>query len=340
MVSMFQRFWNGLWNSKPSAGPASFPGLPQAWQSSAQPARLGYPPSFPALPADERMERTQLFDPALQQYSRGFRLGEPTFLDPEIGRRWFAARRRVMDHLVQVIGESDWKNSLVLRGSYLLKHWLGDVAREPGDLDWVIRPVQQSWFSLSDWGVFNGLTNVILQRRQVPGTEIRIEGIVTDEIWAYDRVPGRRLVLTWQAEDLPLGTSQMDFSLNDQMWHMPVETTLVLPEGRNTTVWTATPELSLAWKLLWLGTDMYPQGKDLYDATLLAENYKLPSDLVLLTMKKVLDENGRWEFTEQYLSEWSFQWDDFKQDYPGIQGTEQEWLQRLIVAIKPSFAAL
>ena len=30
--------------------------------------------------------------------------------------------------------------------------------------------------------------------------------------------------------------------------------------------------LALAWKLLWLATDTYPQGKDLYDAVLLAEN--------------------------------------------------------------------
>ncbi|MDB5338803.1 MAG: hypothetical protein JWN70_4422 [Planctomycetaceae bacterium] len=340
MGSVFQRFWNALWNSQPSGATASIPGLPQAGEASAQPERLGYPPSFPALPADERVERSQLFDPALQKYSRGFRLGEPTFLDPEIGHRWFAARRRVMDHLVQVIGESDWKNSLVLRGSYLLKHWLGDVAREPKDLDWVIRPVQPSWLSLSDWGVFKGLTALILQRRQLPGSEIRIESIVNDEIWAYDRVPGRRMVLTWQAEDLPLGTSQMDFSLNDQMWHAPVETTLTLPEGRSTTVWIASPELSLAWKLLWLGTDTYPQGKDLYDATLLAEHYKLPSDLVLLTMKAVIDGNGRWEFTEEHLDDWFFQWEDFKKDYPGIQGTEEEWLKRLLVAIKPAFVAL
>ncbi|MFG2526860.1 hypothetical protein [Streptomyces sp. NPDC048516] len=38
--------------------------------------------------------------------------------------------------------------------------------------------------------------------------------------------------------------------------------------------------LSLAWKVLWLVSDLHPEGKDLYDALLLAESTELPSALL------------------------------------------------------------
>ena len=38
--------------------------------------------------------------------------------------------------------------------------------------------------------------------------------------------------------------------------------------------------MSLAWKLLWLHSDMHPRGKDLYDAMLLAESTSMPPGLL------------------------------------------------------------
>lgn len=46
-------------------------------------------------------------------------------------------------------------------------------------------------------------------------------------------------------------------------------------DGPAALVLAVTPELSLAWKVQWLITDMYPQAKDLYDAVLLAERTPL-----------------------------------------------------------------
>ncbi|PYC74957.1 hypothetical protein C7C45_03455 [Micromonospora arborensis] len=46
---------------------------------------------------------------------------------------------------------------------------------------------------------------------------------------------------------------------------------LILPDV-DKPVLAAPAPLALAWKLLWLATDRYPQGKDLYDAALLAEH--------------------------------------------------------------------
>ena len=52
----------------------------------------------------------------------------------------------------------------------------------------------------------------------------------------------------------------------------PVVTPIPHAEGPPSQLRTATRELSVAWKLLWLETDSNPQAKDLYDAVLLAEH--------------------------------------------------------------------
>jgi hypothetical protein len=90
---------------------------------------------------DPRMQRPQIFDPALWHFShRAFRLGDPVFQDPEIAQRWLEARQKVIEHILLSIYNSQWHWPLVLRGSLLLKAWLGDTAREPNDIDWVFRP--------------------------------------------------------------------------------------------------------------------------------------------------------------------------------------------------------
>src|SRR6185503_14258157 len=94
---------------------------------------------------------------------------------------------------------------------------------------------------------------------------------VSDDIWTYDRVPGRRLLLPWKADDLS-GWVQLDFVFHE---HLPVapEPAAVPAAGRpSALLLAATPELSLAWKIMWLVTDAHPQGKDLYDAVLPAEH--------------------------------------------------------------------
>lgn len=55
-------------------------------------------------------------------------------------------------------------------------------------------------------------------------------------------------------------------------------------------MWVASDEESLAWKLLWLYSDIHPQGKDLYDAVLLAERTALQTSL----LKTVLQDADSW----------------------------------------------
>lgn len=83
----------------------------------------------------------------------------------------------------------------------------------------------------------------------------------------------------------------------------------------------ATRELSLAWKLVWQAGDMYPQGKDLYDAVLLAESCALPYPLLAEAFRFQTD------------------WAAFHKEYPGIPGSAESYADRLLKALAPTFAA-
>ena len=110
-----------------------------------------------------------------------------------------------------------------------------------------------------------------------------------------------------------------------------------LKNGERAELWAAAPELSLAWKILWLETDMYPQGKDLYDATLLAEQFRLPRDLLV----RVLQPSARGSqaaFGPACIRGWEVDWEDFQREYPTVPGTASDWQERLVRALEPTFA--
>lgn len=48
--------------------------------------------------------------------------------------------RSAIDHILTLVGGSPLADVLVLRGSVTMLAWAGPLAREPGDLDWVVRP--------------------------------------------------------------------------------------------------------------------------------------------------------------------------------------------------------
>ncbi len=203
----------------------------------------------------------RVFDPALKQYPSAYRAGEPQFTDVREGRRWREARRAALEQLVRAVAASLWSDRLVLRGSMLLKAWYGEAAREPGDLDFVVTPSTWMLDDSETAEMFAGIA------RAAEHGEVAIDAAaaVTDDIWTYERVPGRRLVLPWHADGLPSGSVQLDFTFNETL-PLPPEPTRVA----GAEVQAATPALSLAWKLQWLLNDLYPQAKDLYDAVLLA----------------------------------------------------------------------
>ncbi|MEU4212443.1 nucleotidyl transferase AbiEii/AbiGii toxin family protein [Streptomyces sp. NPDC026206] len=288
-----------------------------------------------------------VFDPSAGHHAMGMRLSEPRFADARTGEAWFEARRQALEHVLEAIAGSEWAGHLVLRGSMLLKAWFGDAAREPGDLDFVVVP--------DSWGLADDRTDAMLdgiaraaEVASCEGGAVRIDaaGAVSDAIWTYDRVPGRRLVLPWApgAEGLPPGTVQLDFVFNEPLPvpAAPTEIPRRRPGHRPLVLRAATPELSLAWKLLWLVTDMYPEAKDLYDAVLLAESTHLSYDLLhplLVASEEYPRDSGSIPLDHFVRAATQADWFEFAKDHPGLPARQETaYATRLTFALAPTFA--
>ncbi|MFF3684567.1 nucleotidyl transferase AbiEii/AbiGii toxin family protein [Streptomyces sp. NPDC002187] len=312
--------------------------VPQAPLDEATRARRHLPRTLRPVTGDDLVQRP-VFEPALKQYANAYRAADPRFDDPAKGVAWRAARREALDVVLAAIAGSEWVESLVLRGSVLLSAWFGGAAREPGDLDFVVVPSAWRIDDARTGELLDGIAAAAERMARGSGTQVRIsaQGAVVEDIWTYERVPGRRMVLPWSAPGLPGGHVQLDFVFNEKLPAQPepVELSAV------TTVWAATPELSLAWKLMWLINDCYAQGKDLYDAVLLAERHPLPYPL----LRDVFRLSGEWphpdreeilfEDVEEALG--CVEWNHFVAEYPQFTDDEQAFVQRLLTALAPTF---
>ncbi|MEU7132027.1 nucleotidyl transferase AbiEii/AbiGii toxin family protein [Streptomyces sp. NPDC046261] len=288
----------------------------------------------------EGVRQRPAYDPAANHHERGMRLSEPQFTDDVKGRAWYAARRHALDLALAAVAGSEWAGHLVLRGSMLLKSWFGDAAREPGDLDFVVVPATWRLEDERTDAMLDGIARAAEALSRETGGPVRIDaaGAVSDEIWTYDRVPGRRLVLPWSAEadGVPPGTVQLDFVFNETLPAPAVRTEIA---GRQ--VNAASPELSLVWKILWLVTDHHPEAKDLYDAVLLAESAAVPYEL----LKQVLVAAGECSAESEIYLSWilaaaeNADWFEFLKDRPMLQDTGDGYLARLVIALAPAFAA-
>jgi hypothetical protein len=309
-----------------------------------EPARRGepgYPSTFQPVPPDPRAKQPKLFDPALKGFRHGLRMGEPAFEDAALAAKWRLARREVMDHLLRIIVESPWREHLVLRGSLVMRAWFGDDARDPGDMDFVVQPHTVLISQPLATEILGGLVQRVHERpfTGAGGVQIAIDDIATDQIWTYDRAPGRRIVFPFRCGELPAGTVQVDFVFGEGLLCPPVQTAIPRAGGGSTLVFTADKELSLAWKLLWLLTDAYPQGKDLYDAVLLAESTRLPRDLLERTLLDPVDGKSCLpSIFPQLRLAGALEWESFQLEYPWIGGDAEHWQARLINALAPTFA--
>lgn len=225
-----------------------------------------------------------------------------------------------MEHVLAALAGSSLGRRLVLRGSVPLRAWLGRAAREPGDLDFVVSPPRVNRRRAAKLVT---LARSVLARS--PGAGLGPGRVVVADIWTYDRAFGRRLMVPFQAADLPPGTVQVDLVFNERLPVPPVWTTLS-PSG--TRVRTAPPELALAWKLLWLSTDTWPQAKDLYDATLLAEYVRAPTGLI----RNVVGP----DFTPEDVLAWNLGWDNLRAEHPELPDDAEQWPRRLTVALGSS----
>ncbi|MGW7279376.1 nucleotidyl transferase AbiEii/AbiGii toxin family protein [Streptomyces sp. NPDC054844] len=295
------------------------------------------PRTLRPVPGEDVTQRS-VFDPALKQYQNAYRAADPCFADPARGAAWRAARRRALDLVLGAVAESEWVDSLMLRGSVLMAAWFGQEAREPGDLDFVVVP--------RSWRIDDGRTGRMLAslaaaaqaRAEADGGTVGLsaDGAVVEDIWTYDRVPGLRMVLPWGAPGLPGGHVQLDFVFNERLPEPPEP--VELPDG--TVLYAATPRLSLAWKLMWLINDMYGQGKDLYDAVLLAERHPLRREL----LHEVFRVSGEWPYSREHIlledvveAAGYVEWNHFAAEYPRFTDREDEFAERLVRAVAPAF---
>jgi hypothetical protein len=319
------------------------------WQSTAVPqtplddrqrAKHGIPLTLRPV-RDPQAVQQPVFDPALKQYPNAYRAADPRFTDPAVGDAWYAARRRATDLVLAAVAGSAWADHLVLRGSMLLHSWFGDAAREPGDLDFVVVP--------RDWRIeeprtaemFDGIAHAAERAAGSGPVRLIASDAVSEDIWTYDRVPGRRLMLPWTADGLPGGVVQLDIVFNERLPTAP-ERALVpslAGGGPGATVYAVTAGLSLAWKLMWLICDCYPMGKDLYDAVLLAESCRLRyEDLRDVFLDAELHHALR-PVTASTVAELAgtVEWQHFAQEYPQIGGDAAEYVDRLTAALAPTF---
>ncbi|MFE6846327.1 nucleotidyl transferase AbiEii/AbiGii toxin family protein [Streptomyces sp. NPDC057686] len=283
--------------------------------------------------AGDDVRQRALFDPSLKHFRRACRAGDPVFDDPSRTAAWLAARRAALDAVLLAVSESQWGYSLVLRGSVLLADWFGDAAREPGDLDFVVVP--------RSWNIDDGRTARMLDEIAAGAADragIKDSGAVCEDIWTYDRVPGMRMVLPWQVPGLPAGHVQLDFVFNERLPEEPEPVELAC----GALVLAASPALSLAWKLLWLVGDAHPQGKDLYDAVLLAERYPLSYELLdqvfRLAPEQPLPNPGVTLADIAAYGNVGHEWNHFTAEYPHLSGSEQDYARRLVAALVPTFA--
>lgn len=304
--------------------------------------RDGLPPTFGPLPSPSEPEEKLIFDPALKHFRRALRRGDPE-LPEDLMEVWQAGRRQAMMHLLSIVAAGPWGQSLILRGSLALKAVLDEAAREPGDIDWVVRPENLRMDEPATRKMINSISQAIAKDSKSGAVIFDVDGIASNEIWTYDRAAGYRIAFPWQTGDLPPGVIQMDFVFAQKMHRPGKEVVIKMGEHSAVPVICACEEESLAWKLLWLWSDMWPQGKDLYDAVLLAERYPLSSEL----LEKVFSDAGEvikpinyqgFPFSSKYTGE--ADWDNFLKECPWVIGSEAEWRARLIEAVKPTMKEL
>ncbi len=232
---------------------------------------------------------------------------------------------------------------LVLRGSVLLKTWFGGSARDPGDLDWVVTPETL----LIPHARSRSLIAAIMQRlrgsRLGRDIEILDQPFPMTKIRTYEGAQGIRMLVPWSHADISQqGSLQMDFAFGEPLPSPPVTTRVGIGSFTPIELRTASREQSLAWKLMWLATDPFIQGKDLYDAVLLAESTSVTADLVRATFSGFHDQtrNPFEGFDALLLMRQHVLWDEFAANHPHVEGTLQEWKQRLVNALQPVWAEL
>lgn len=299
-----------------------------------EPQSDGFPNSYRINRQERGITHPKVFDPALKHFACGFRDGEPTFKFASEEVEWFETRHRVMQHVLRVVSESKLRDELIIRGSVVMQHWFGERARRPRDLDWLVKPAK---FFKRPRSILPRFVQTITDHKDLDEeVELIVRESKVDDIWTYDRAPGQRLVIPWKKRGLPRGFLQLDFVFEEELWRPPVELSFAGFSSERSLL-AASKEQSLAWKILWLESDMYPQSKDLYDAVLLAEAVVISHEL-LVTAWTDNHRTGLGQFGPQAVMDWDVDdWESFTSEYPNVEGELEEWKRRLCVSLKSAF---
>ncbi|MFE3544472.1 nucleotidyl transferase AbiEii/AbiGii toxin family protein [Nocardia sp. NPDC059177] len=325
----WRHFPSGPWRAEQQRVPAEPPSVALADAGK-------FPATLLPVGADGVGQRP-VFDPAYADRWFGVRLSEPYFDDDTIAGKWRVARRAALDHVLAGLAATRWAEQVMVRGSVLLRAWFGEDAREPGDLDFVVLDADWTLEDPRTTAVFDEVARAAERCGTSSSVRIDAAGAVSDRIWTYDRVPGRRLVLPWSSTEpgVPGGSVQLDFVFGEQLPEPPIraEVARIGSPGPGAVLLTASPQLSLAWKLLWLATDRYPQGKDLYDAVLLAECTELPPELIRAVTAEA--EDGPWEadFADGVIWAQEADWPEFAKDHPLLADEHDAFVWRLATAL-------
>lgn len=290
--------------------------------------------------ADPR--RPDVFDPALKHYDNGFVKGRPT--DPAVARELEERRAPLLMSTLAALSRSPLRDQIVLRGGLTLSTWFPDAARRAHDIDLVVRDPKCGPDSTQAALLLTSIREAAYGALWASGHQIEAP-IALDRIWTYERAEGRRVSLPWSHGAIR-DTVQIDVVFRAPLCEPPTLEAIPHPPEpmsyREMTpqpmLWFASRSESLAWKILWLSTDMWPQAKDLYDAVMLAERFPISHDLLTRVFRGG-PERWDWKRDLEYMHEWSFDWDPFRSAYPDLaQGELAAWIDRLIVALRRSLA--
>jgi predicted nucleotidyltransferase component of viral defense system len=207
-----------------------------------------------------------VFDPALKHYPRAF------VQLPE-----YSTRDATLEACVQGLARVDVRERVVLRGSITLAQWFGDRARSPHDIDLVVRDPTLVPDSDAARELLSKLRDAACDGLRTARLTVLEHEVTVDSIWTYERAEGRRLSIPYASRD-GVDSIQIDVVFSAPLHDAPVFEQL--DTDLRCGVWLASKAESLAWKLLWLTTDFFPQAKDLYDALLLAEATTLERKLL------------------------------------------------------------
>ncbi len=212
-----------------------------------------------------------------------------------------ATRRAVRNSVLTAIAGTTWAEHLVLHGSVTMAARFGKGAREPNDIDYVVTPDTVTDVSPTGVQLLRDLKRAL---RHVDGADQRRE-ITDSTLWDYERADGRRLVVPFSTPDFPDGRVQIDFVFGDRLLFPPED--LVVP-GVDQPLLAVPAKQLLAWKLMWLVSGPFAEGKDLYDAALLAEyttvDLAVVRDLIRLAEAARARARSGLEFTLRTAVSW------------------------------------